>query len=207
MSETELKINPESKIPMALINLIEGLVKNSLLITSAGMLSSALLESNPLKGIVYIAVLIFAIFGRIGILMLTSYSGPENTSEYCKGYLPGDLSYYDAGRNNIFSLAFTMWYIALPMFLEKNMNWYMLFALSVQLALACFVAYSKACVSNIVSFVIEILGGSLYGSAISVVMYYAGLRSWLMLSGIPTEEEAKKKSQSLKCVIKRGTPK
>jgi hypothetical protein len=198
--------NAEPKIPMVIINGVEGLVKHSLLITSAGMLSSSLLASNPLKGIVYLAMLIFAICGRIGILMLTSYK-PENVSERCEGSLPGPLAFYDAGRNNIFSIAFTMWYIALPMFLEKSMNWYMLFALSAQLALACFVTYSKGCVSNIVSFVLEILGGSLYGSAISVIMYYAGLRSWLMLSGIPTEEDAKKKLQSLRCVIKRGTPK
>ena len=207
MSEKEIPIAtaiPEPRIPMALINIFEGIVKNSLLITSAGMLSSSLLASNPLKGLVYLGVLVFAIFGRIGILMLTSYKGPENTSEYCKGSLPDQLAHYDAGRNNIFSLAFTMWYIALPMFLEKNMNWYMLFALTVQLALACFVAYSKGCVSNAVTFMLEILGGSFYGCAISVVMYYAGLRSWLMLSGIPTEEDAKKKMQSLRCVIKRG---
>ena len=207
MSEKEIPIATpiqEPRIPTALIALIEGLVKNSLIITSAGMLSSSLLASNPLKGVVYIAVLIFAMFGRIGILMLTSYKAPENSSEYCKGFLPGELAHYDAGRNNIFALAFTMWYIALPMFLEKNMNWYMLFALTVQLALACFVAYSKGCVSNPVSFVIEILGGSFYGCAISVVMYYAGLRTWLMLSGIPTEEDTKNKMKSLRCVIKSG---
>jgi len=193
----------ESRVPMFLINTLDSLVKNSLLITASGVLASSLLTSNPLKGIVYIVAVIIAIMSRIGILMLTSYNGPENTAEHCSGSLPGPLAFYDGGRNNIFALAFTLWYISLPMFLEKNINLYMFFVLIVQLALSCFVKYGDGCISNPISFVLEILGGSLFGCVISVIMYYAGLKSWLMLSGIPTEEEAKNKMKSLRCVIKQ----
>ena len=203
LPEKEIIKVSETKIPMFIIKGLEGIVKNSLLITGSGVLASSLLASNPMKGVVYLVILIIAILGRIGILMISSYTGPENDSEMCAG-LPGPLNVYDGGRNNIFSLSFTIWYIALPMFLEKNMNWYMLFALIVQLALTCFITYGKGCVSKMVTFVLEILGGSFYGCATSVIMYYAGLKSFLMLSGIPTEEEAKNKMQSLKCVIKRG---
>lgn len=193
----------EPRVPMFIIDTLEAVVKHSLLITASGVLASSLLASNPLKGIIYLVLALIAILCRIGILMITSYGGPENNSTICEGSLPGPLSFYDGGRNNIFMLSFTLWYIALPMFLEKNMNWYMLFALIVQLSLACFVTYGKGCVSNYVSYILEILGGSLYGCAISVIMYFAGLKSWLMLSGIPTEEQAKKKMQSLRCVIKQ----
>jgi hypothetical protein len=192
----------EPKITMFFIEVLETLVSKSLLITASGMLASSLLSSSPLKGVTYLVVITMAILARIGILMLTSYSGPENKSEKCNGGLPGPLAFYDGGRNNIYALSFTMWYIALPMFLEKNMNWYMLFALTVQLALACFITFEKGCVTNYISLALEILGGSLYGCAISVIMYYAGLRSWLMLSGIPTEEQAKNKIQSMRCSIR-----
>lgn len=203
MSESIAPASTEPRIPMFIINTLEAVVKNSLLITASGMLASSLLSSNPLKGIVYLVVIAIAILARIGILMLTSYAGPENTAERCQGSLPGQLSFYDGGRNNIYALAFTMSYIALPMFLEKNMNWYMLFALIVQLALSCFITFSKGCVSNVTIFMLEILGGSIYGCITSVILYYTGLKSWLMLSGIPTEEEAKRKMQSLRCVIKQ----
>lgn len=195
--------NEEPRVPIALLNALNSLVKHSLLITSSGMLVSALLSSNPLKGIIYVVLTIVAIMVRIGFLMLTSYTGPENLSTDCESDLPGPLKFYDGGRNNIFILSFTIWYIALPMLLAKDMNWNMLFLMVVQLALSCFVLHGKRCISNYVVYLIEILGGSIYGCVMSVILYYSGLRSWLMISGIPPEKLAKQKIQSLKCTVRK----
>lgn len=200
--EKEIK-ELEPRVPAFLLDTLNSLVKHSLLITSSGMLVSSLTASNPLKGIVYVVASIIAIMIRIGVLIITSYAGPESESSACESDLPGALKFYDGGRNNIFVLSFTLWYIALPMFLEKDMNWYMLFAMTVQLALSCFVMYGKRCITNYVTYLLEILGGSIYGCALSVIMYYAGLKSWLMISGIPTADQIKDKTQSLRCVIKQ----
>ena len=193
----------EPRVPLFILNTLNSLVKHSLLITSSGMLVSALLSSNPLKGIIYVILTIVAIMVRIGFLILTSYRGPENLSTDCESDLPGPLKYYDGGRNNIFILSFTMWYLALPMLLAKSMNWNMLFLMVVQLALSCFVLHGKRCISNYVIYLIEILGGSIYGCIVAVILYYSGLRSWLMISGVSPEKLAKQNIQSLKCTIRK----
>jgi hypothetical protein len=195
--------NEEPRVPVFLLNTLNSLVKHSLLITSSGMLISALLSSNPLRGIIYVLATIIAIAVRIGFLIITSYAGPENLTQDCESDLPGPLKFYDGGRNNIFILSFTLWYIALPMFLAKDMNWNMLFLMTVQLALSCFVLHGKRCISNYVVFLIEIIGGTIYGCIVAVILYYSGLRSWLMISGIPPEERAKQISQSLKCTVRK----
>ena len=193
----------EPRVPLFLLNTLNSLVKHSLLITSSGMLISALLSANPLKGIIYVILTIIAIIVRIGFLIITSYTGPENLSEDCESDLPGPLKFYDGGRNNIFILSFTLWYIALPMFLAKDMNWNMLFLMVVQLALSCFVVHGKRCITNYVVYLLEIIGGSIYGCTVAVILYYSGLRSWLMISGIPSDQQAKQNMQSLKCTVRK----
>ena len=77
--------------------------------------------------------------------------------------------------------------------------------LVVQLALTCLVVHGKSCINKSVTYMLEIFGGALYGSTVYVMMSYAGLRSWLMLSGLPEDEEAQKEKnamKSLRCKIR-----
>ena len=198
-------VKPETnnKIPAFIVNAVNAYVKNITVITATSMLVAASAMSGPSKGIIYVVLTILAIFIRIGFLILTSYVGPDKIPEKCEGELPGELQYYDGGRKSIFLLSFTLFYIWLPMLLNKDTKWHLIFMLIVQLALLCFVQYGKECVMNYVVFLCEIVGGAIYGSFVSTIMYYSGLKSWLMLSGIPSEDKIKKSMQSLKCVIKK----
>jgi len=198
-------VSAEPRVPAFIIEFVEKVVKHSVIINASGMLMASLTSSNPAKGLMYVILLGLAIFVRIGFLILTSYAGPDNTSEMCQGDLPGALKFYDGGRNNIFVLSFSLFYIALPMLLAKDAKWHLIFMLVVQLALTCFIVHGKNCIKNYVIYLLEIFGGGLYGSTVSVIMYYAGLRSWLMLSDVAEDEEAQKEKneiKSLRCKIR-----
>jgi hypothetical protein len=198
-------VSTEPRVPAFIIEFVEKVVKHSVIINASGMLMASLTSANPAKGLMYVILLGLAIFVRIGFLILTSYAGPDNTSEMCQGDLPGALKFYDGGRNNIFVLSFSLLYIALPMLLAKDAKWHLIFMLVVQLALTCLVVHGKSCINKSVTYMLEIFGGALYGSTVSVIMYYAGLRSWLMLSGVPEDEEAQKEKnamKSLRCKIR-----
>lgn len=198
------EIKTQTKLPTWFINATQGYIKNASLITAIGMLVGSTSMAVPSKGIVYVGLTILAVFVRIGFLMLTSYSpGPEVESIDCRGDLPDELQYYDGGRNNLFMLSFTLLYITLPMLLEKDTKWPLVMLLTVQLALSCLLLYGKQCVTNMTAIMCEIIGGALYGSIVSVTMYFSGLKNLLMLSGIPSEEEVKKSVQKLKCVVKK----
>jgi len=202
---TDLNKAEEPRVPAFIIEFVEKVVKHSVIINASGMLMASLTSANPAKGLMYVILLGLAIFVRIGFLILTSYAGPDNTSEMCQGDLPGPLKFYDGGRNNIFVLSFSLFYIALPMLLAKDAQWHLIFMLVVQLALTCFIVHGKSCINKSVTYLIEIFGGALYGSIVSVIMYYAGLRSWLMLSGVPSDAEVQQQQnlvQSLRCKIR-----
>lgn len=204
---TDLNKTAEPRVPSFIIEFVESVVKHSVIINASGMLMASLTSANPAKGLIYVILLGLAIFIRIGFLILTSYAGPDNMSEMCQGDLPGPLKFYDGGRNNIFVLSFSLFYLALPMLLAKDAKWHLIFMLVVQLSLTCFIVHGKNCISNYVVYLLEILGGALYGSIVSVIMYYGGLRSWLMLSGIPGDDDDKAQKEknamkSLRCKIR-----
>lgn len=201
---TDVNMTQEPRVPKFIIDFVEKVVKHSVIINASGMLMASLTSSNPAKGLMYVILLALAIFVRIGFLILTSYTGPDNTSEMCQGDLPGPLSFYDGGRNNIYVLSFSLFYLALPMLLAKDAKWHLIFMLIVQLALSCFVVHGKNCIRSYVVYLLEIVGGAIFGSLVSITMFYAGLKSWLMLSGISDDEKEAKKNEmkSLRCKIK-----
>lgn len=202
---TDLNKAAEPRVPAFIIEFVESVVKHSVIINASGMLMASLTSANPAKGLIYVGLLGLAIFVRIGFLILTNYAGPDNASEMCQGDLPGPLKFYDGGRNNIFVLAFSLFYLALPMLLAKDAKWHLIFMLVVQLSLTCFVVHGKNCIRSYVIYLLEIVGGALYGSIVAVIMYYGGLKSWLMLSGVPdNEKEQKEKNaiKSLRCKIR-----
>ena len=200
-------VSTEPRVPVFIIEFVEKLVKHSLIINASGMLMASLTSANPAKGLMYVILLGLAIFVRIGFLILTSYAGPDNSSEMCQGDLPGALKFYDGGRNNIFVLSFSLFYLALPMLLAKDAKWHLIFMLVVQLSLTCLIVHGKNCIKSYVIYLLEIVGGAFYGSIVSVIMYYGGLRSWLMLSGVPGDEDEKAQKEknamkSLRCKIR-----
>ena len=198
------ELKTQTKLPTFLIKAIEGYISHASVITAVGMLVGSSSMAVPSKGLAYVGLTILAVFVRIGFLMLTSYiPTPEMESIDCKGDLPDELQYYDGGRNNMFMLSFTLLYITLPMLLDKDTKWSLVMLLTVQLVLSCLVVYGKGCVTNITAIMCEVIGGALYGSIVSVIMYFAGLKSLLMLSGVPSEDVVNNSVQKLKCVVKK----
>jgi len=201
-------LQDEPRIPDYITKLIYKLATHSATLTATGMLVSATTSSTPMKGVVYAFIAILGVFFRISVLMMTGYAGPDKSiPTNCEGELPGALQFYDSGnRNAIFMLCFTLFYVSLPMFLANEANWYIIALITIQIALVCFVSYGRACISNMVVFACEIIGGAIYGCITSVILYYS-FRNMLMITGLPSNaiQCSSASNQTFKCsVYKNG---
>ena len=145
--------------------------------------------ANPMKGIIYIGWVLISTITRIGFLMMVT-EGKEPANETCKkGSLPGLLSNYDGGRNSIFILSFTFFYICFPMFISRNVNWYFVWILLVYVAFDSFYKMYNECFPDISILFGEIIGGSLYGLMVSGFMYFLKLTSFLFINNFGSNKE------------------
>jgi hypothetical protein len=158
--------------------------------------------SNPMKGVAYMGWILVATVVRIIILILMS--GGKESSEKCKkGSLPGFLSNYDGGRNSIYILSFTLLYICFPMFITKNINWYLVWLLFVFLIFDIVVKFKTYCVTSPLVYMGEIFCGAAYGLGVSAYMYYLGLTKFLFINDVASNREvcSVAKNQTFKCAV------
>jgi hypothetical protein len=159
--------------------------------------------SNPMKGVIYIGWVLSATILRIIFMMMVS-TGNKNIPENCKkGSLIGPLTEYDAGRNSIYILTFTLMYICFPMIISKNINWYILWLLVVYLIFDCIIKYRTTCIVDPLVYVGEIIGGSVGGLSVSSMMYYLGLNRFLFINDVGSGRQvcSVAKNQTFKCAV------
>ena len=159
--------------------------------------------SNPMKGVIYVGWVLSMTIIRIIFMMMVS-TGNKNIQENCKkGSLTGALTEYDAGRNSIYILSFTLMYICFPMIVSKNINWYILWLLMVYLIFDCFIKYRTTCIVDPMVYVGEIMGGSIGGLSVSSMMYYLGLNRFLFINDVGSGREvcSVSKNQTFKCAV------
>lgn len=147
--------------------------------------------ANPVKGAIYIGWVLISTVVRICLLlMVTDGSRAEELPEVCKkGSIPGMLENYDGGRNSIYILCFTFFYVCFPMFISKNVNWYFVWALLVYIAIDCFYKMYNKCFLDISILFGEIIGGSLFGIIISGLMYFLKLTNYLFINNFGSNKE------------------
>jgi hypothetical protein len=178
----------------------------SSIIITFSILTMSLSIASPLKGIIYVGWILIATFLRFIILLL--FSSGIVANEKCKrGSLPGFLGNYDGGRNSIYVLCFTFFYICFPMFISLNINWYLVWMLLFFIVFDCIIKYMSACIISPIILIGEILGGSMYGLAVSATMYFMGLSKFLFVNDVSSNREvcSVAKNQTFKCsVYKNG---
>ena len=159
--------------------------------------------SNPMKGAVYVGWVLIATTVRIILLMMTGSGNPSYSDKCKKGGLSGSLAQYDGGRNSIYILCFTFFYVCFPMFISQNINWYLVWVLLVYIVFDCVMKITSGCVTNSVLIIGEIFGGSLYGLFVSGVMYYLGLNKLLFVNDVSSNREvcSMAKKQTFKCAV------
>jgi len=170
-----------------------------------GILMLSISISTPIKGVIYIAWVLISTFFRImTLLMISSGDTPSSVNSKCnKGGLPGILAKFDEGRNSIYLLSFTLFYMCFPMFISGNVNWYFIWLLVAYTAFDVIIKYKNQCVSNSIIILGEVLGGSMFGLSVSGLMYYLGLSKYLFVNNLASNKEvcSMPKKQTFKCAV------
>lgn len=162
--------------------------------------------ASPMKGAFYVGWVLISTITRLCILMMTS-DGMQSMNEKCKkGGLPGGLSVYDGGRNSIYILSFTFFYVCFPMFIANNVNWYLLWLLFSVIVFDVIVKYSSTCITSSITIIGEIVGGSMYGLFVSGIMYFLGLSKFLFVNQVNSNKEvcSMPKKQTFRCNVVRN---
>ena len=174
----------------------------SSIIVTFSILIMSLSIASPMKGIIYVGWVLIATFLRFIVLLLSSNGTVAN--EKCKrGSLPGIIGNYDGGRNSIYVLCFSFFYVCFPMFISKNINWYLVWVLLVFIIFDCIVKYKYACIISPLVLIGEVLGGSIYGLSVSATMYFMGLSKFLFVNDVASNREvcSVAKNQTFKCAV------
>jgi hypothetical protein len=113
------------------------------------------------------------------------------------------LAKFDEGRNSIYLLSFTLFYMCFPMFISGNVNWYFIWLLVVYTAFDIIIKYRNQCVTNSIIILGEVLGGSVFGLSVSGIMYYLGLSKYLFVNNLASNKEVcnMPKKQTFKCAV------
>lgn len=185
---------------------LENIASYSSIILAFSIIVLSVAIASPMKGLVYIIWVLISSIMRFSILMMVS-DGSVIDEKCKKGSLPGFLGKYDGGRNSIFILCFTFWYICFPMFVSKNVNWYFVWTLLVFITFDCFLKNKMGCIADTSIMLGELFGGSLYGLSVSGVMYYMGLTKLLFVNEFTSNKEvcSVASNQTFRCsVYKNG---
>ena len=158
--------------------------------------------ASPMKGVFYVTWVLISTITRLAVLMMTS-DGLFSSDKCKKGGLPGNLSKYDGGRNSIYILCFTLFYVCFPMFITNNVNWYLLWLILSCITFDCIIKYTSGCVTSSIPIIGEIVGGSMYGLFVSGIMYYLGLSRFLFANNLGSNKEicSMPKKQTFRCSL------
>jgi hypothetical protein len=196
------QLKPTNTINQNLREIMENFSFYSGIAITFSILLLSISMSNPMKGVFYVGWVLISTITRLGILMMTS-DGSIISDKCKKGGLPGDLSKYDGGRNSIYTLCFTFFYVCFPMFITNNVNWYLLWLILSCITFDCIIKFTSGCVTSSISIIGEIVSGSMYGLLVSGIMYYLGLSRFLFANNSGSNKEicSMPKKQTFRCSL------
>jgi hypothetical protein len=185
------------------MNILVFLTFYSPIIIATSILSLSFIFQN-FKGIIFLAFLIGVSILRNFIYMVSGSLPNVSTRDICSS-----IQYSPFGNSgfSIFILAFTTLYLCLPMFLNKDVNFWVSGGLIFYLSLTIFIQYSKGCLTKLSDIFINILTGAALGTIIPSLLYLGGSSKYLFFNEISSNKEicSMPKKQQFKCsVYKNG---
>jgi hypothetical protein len=190
-----------------------------------GVVSLSFIFQN-FKGIFYLGVMILIVVCREFIYMKfmtspaeTTLPNEEKTTTIGgrKLYKGGDPNYasedctsvlYSSnlksnGSYSAFIFSFTLMYIFLPMFINQNVNMWMVFGLSMYFVIDTFVKQRSGCVDLSNVFVNVIVGFALSATLVCVMINSPGLSNLLFFNDYSSNKEicTMPKKQTFKCAV------
>jgi hypothetical protein len=151
------------------------------------------------KGLVYLGFLIAACVLRDYTYMLNGANPTLNDRTICTSV---QYSKYGNPSFSAFVFAFTICYMAVPMFTSGNVNYWVFSALLSYFFIDMFVKIYKNCVVKMSDLFINVLSGSVIGTIICVLMYLGKSGSYLFFNDEQDNNIIQpQSSQTFKCAV------
>jgi hypothetical protein len=104
---------------------------------------------------------------------------------------------------SIFVITFTLFYICMPMFLNKDVNWWVFGGLLFYLLMDVGIRYMKQCITQVSDILLNLVTGAAVGLLIPGLLYVGGSSKYLFFNEISSTKEicSMPKKQNFKCAV------
>jgi hypothetical protein len=184
------------------MNLIVLLTFYSPIIIALGVLSMSFIFQN-FKGFIYLGFLLSVSVAREFLLMISGATQKVSANRVC------DMAQYSKYGNtgfSIFAITFTLFYICMPMFLNKDVNWWVFGGLLFYLLMDIGIRYMKQCITQVSDILLNLVTGAAVGLLIPGLLYVGGSSKYLFFNEISSTKEicSMPKKQNFKCAVYRN---
>ena len=184
------------------MNLIVLLTFYSPIIIALGVLSMSFIFQN-FKGFIYLGFLLSVSVAREFLLMISGATQKVSANRVC------DMAQYSKYGNtgfSIFVISFTLFYICMPMFLNKDVNWWVFGGLLFYLLMDIGIRYMKQCITQVSDILLNLVTGAAVGLLIPGLLYVGGSSKYLFFNEISSTKEicSMPKKQNFKCAVYRN---
>jgi hypothetical protein len=185
------------------LNIIVFISFFSPIILALGVSSLSFIFQN-FKGLIYLGYLIGSCLIRSYIYILNGGEPIKNDRTICSSI---QFSKYGNPTFSAFVFAFTIMYLSLPMFINKNINFWVLISLLIYFLIDIFLKISKKCIVSTGELFLNILLGMTTATLFIILMYIGGSSKYLFFNEISSNKEIcyQPKEQTFRCsVYKNG---
>jgi magnesium-transporting ATPase (P-type) len=175
VNKSDLKVNKPLKLYQP-FNLLVFLSLYSPVIIALTMVSSSFVQKNW-KGLIFFGFLIASTILRIYIYYIYDpVSQIADNQIFCNS-----VQYSPFGNStfSVFVFAFTITYIAIPMFSSNNINVYVFAALLGYTLIDIFVRMFKKCIPSMIDLFLNVFGGAAISAIFVLLMYAGGSKKYL----------------------------
>jgi hypothetical protein len=159
--------------------------------------------SQNFKGFVYLAWLLIFTWFRSLLYEVTGSSQTttsETTANICNIV---QYSQYGNSGFSVYFIAFTIVYICTPMFMNQEMNYFVLSGILFYLLLNTWIRSSKQCFMNMTDIFLNLVGGLFTGAIAVSIMYTANVSKYLFFNELSSNKEvcSQPKKQTFRCAV------
>jgi hypothetical protein len=150
------------------------------------------------KGLVYLGFLIGICLLRGFLYMISGAQAIVNDNTVCTSI---QYSKYGNASFSTFVFAFTITYLALPMFKNGDVNFWILTSIILYFFLDIFLKINKNCVSSFADLTLNMIAGVVTASIIVMIMYFGGSDKFLFFNEISKNKDIcyQPSKQTFKC--------
>ena len=138
------------------------------------------------KGFIYLGFLLASCITREFLLSISGKSANSDSSKMCNAV---KYSIYGNSGFSIFVISFTLFYVCMPMFLNRDINYWIFGGILTYLLLDIGVRYMKHCITDVTDIVLNTITGSAAGVLIPGLLYVGGSSKYLFFNETSRNKE------------------